>query len=154
MSRLLVLSDSHGNSTRLQKILDNVDDYQYIIHCGDGAHDLLNCVVPKGVKKIQVLGNVDLWRDLPFEREEIFEINNFRFLITHGDLYNVKNGYGLLTDILAERECHGVFFGHTHIKYYFHENFYYFNPGPSSHGVFGIVDVKDNLTFTHYKIDE
>jgi putative phosphoesterase len=154
MTRLLVVSDSHGNFTRLQKILDEAEDYNYIIHCGDGASDLMNCTIPSGVKKIQVLGNVDLWREYHFEREEILEIEIFRFLITDGDLYNVKSDYEQLIFESKKKKCNGVFFGHTHIKNFSEfDDVVLFNPGPSSHGVYGIVELASEPLFSHYKID-
>ena len=57
--RILVVSDSHGARKHLQKIIDRERTFDYLIHCGDGAHDLEHVRLPQGVTVLSVAGNMD-----------------------------------------------------------------------------------------------
>ena len=87
--KILVLSDSHGKVDFVRKICGMHKDADYIFHAGDGVYDLF-AASENGAKRVRVCGNCDYFAtDLP--DDEIIRIENFTFLLTHGDNYGVKS---------------------------------------------------------------
>ena len=110
--KILVLSDSHGNVSKMEKavIAENPD---YIIHLGDLTKDAyaLKGLFPS-IPFIGVPGNCDYESEKPNELLE--EIEGIRFLILHGHTRNVKYGLMSLMMLALEKEARIVLFGHTH----------------------------------------
>ena len=78
--KIVVISDSHGNSIGIDKIFQNIK-FDYLFYLGDGLNDLGNYIFLDNV--FAVSGNCDFFSDYPNERE--FNLNNIKFLITHGN---------------------------------------------------------------------
>jgi len=148
--KILVVSDSHNNYKKLEAIIKEEAPFDYIVHCGDGAGDLLHIDLPWGVNVIRVLGNVDVMRGCDFDRCDLIVVNQKKIYVTHGDLFHVKND---CTEILLEGERKGadvILFGHTHIQFQGGGSPVLFNPGYSAKGFYGIVEVGDSeITFYH-----
>lgn len=118
---ILVLSDSHGNSKNVKRILELCHDTDMIVHLGDGAADLSK-LLPDNYEKPLVLieGNGEYYgwvgadRRYRPKRTETVEFEGKRVFMTHGHLYDVKYG---LERIAARAYADGadiVLFGHTH----------------------------------------
>lgn len=108
--KILVMSDTHGDSHVIEKVKGFYPEIDVVIHCGDSelpfSHEAL-----KGVKKVR--GNCD--RETAFPEEEIFTVNDVTIFVTHGHLFNVKNSILSLTYRAKEVDAQIVCFGHSHI---------------------------------------
>jgi uncharacterized protein len=148
-SKILVMSDSHGNRDIVSRIIKHENPLEFIVHCGDGAGDLFFAEIPEGVKVIKVTGNVDLYGNLDMERIEIFTIDSLRIMVAHGDQFRVQDDYAGLIQEAAKRGVDLVFFGHTHKKHLSGNRPVIFNPGAANRGMYGIVTLGENVEFSH-----
>lgn len=119
--KLLICSDSHNNSiTKLP-----LDDYDYIIHCGDLKNSDLDYfkLYPN---LYYVKGNCD-YNEYPIYLK--LKLANLNIFITHSNLYNTKYSYDdLIQNTVNKYDL--VLFGHTHKQICFKvENTIYINPG-------------------------
>ncbi len=150
-TKLLVISDSHGNSFKIEQALERERPVDWIVHCGDGAGDLAHVPVHRGVNIIRVLGNVDTWRGYDYERSVVQQIEGVTVMVVHGDLFRVQDGFGVLE---REAEKHGaglVLFGHTHVKLLRNGNPVLFNPGTVSKGTYGVILIEDGQMEFHHR---
>lgn len=110
--RILIISDTHGNSSLAFKACDMAEPFNVLIHLGDGGDDavLLQHVLDQEV--IHVAGNCDPGSTAP--REQLWECEGKKLLLVHGDAYGVKNGLGRLERRAIEVGADAVLFGHTH----------------------------------------
>jgi putative phosphoesterase len=110
--RILVISDTHGNSSLAYHVCQLAAPFDFLIHLGDGADDaaLLRDVLDVDV--INVAGNCDLGSAAP--RELLWECEGKSLLMLHGDACGVKYGLGTLEKRAMEVGAAAVLFGHTH----------------------------------------
>ena len=115
MYRIIVVSDTHRHLDHIIRVLDNIREFDMIIHLGDNTADAreLRTVYPD-VKFLAVQGNTDLpSREFPVEIFE--EIEGVPMLMTHGHIYGVKGGTERIYYRGMELGAEVVMFGHTHI---------------------------------------
>ena len=111
MKKIVVLSDTHGNFSAIDKILPIMKESDYVFHLGDYQRDIfayrreLNCEI------ISVKGNCD-----GGGQEILTEIEGVKILIVHGDIYGVKCSLDRLYYHAKEIGANVVFYGHTHIS--------------------------------------
>ncbi len=148
-SKILVISDSHGNRDIVSRIIKHENPLDFIVHCGDGAGDIFHAEIPEGAKVIKVMGNVDLSRNYDMERVEIFTADSLRIMVAHGDQFRVQDDYTGLIREAGKRGADLVFFGHTHKKHLSGDRPVIFNPGPVNRGMYGIVTLGENVEFSH-----
>lgn len=120
MLRLCVISDNHGTSTPIKKILSDNPACDYYFHLGDSN------MTDKDLEPfISVLGNCDYF---DFPKQRIIEIADHRILLIHGNGYTWS--MNIFADKAKEEKVDTVFFGHTHI---FTDDYYngirFINPG-------------------------
>jgi uncharacterized protein len=122
--RLGVISDTHGFlDARVAEIFKGVD---HILHAGDvGPHELLvklQTVAPVTA----VLGNTDMFIDLKLT--ELARLDGRKFMIHH-----IVDPLALSAELQAEimeAKPDAVIFGHTHRRFFGHQNGTMFlNPG-------------------------
>ena len=115
MTRLVLLSDSHGRKTEFEEICKLHPEASRFIFLGDGAGEFeqLKAEHPDW-PLIGVKGNCDLGSDLPRDLELI--IDGKRLFCTHGNGYAVKSGTWMLADEAKARGCAAAFYGHTHTQ--------------------------------------
>lgn len=108
--KILVMSDTHGDSHVIEKVKGFYPEIDVLIHCGDSelpySHDAL-----VGMKKVR--GNCD--REKAYPEEEIIIVNDVRIFVTHGHLFNVKSSILSLSYRAKELDAQIVCFGHSHI---------------------------------------
>lgn len=110
--KILVVSDTHGRSSELKKVLYKVKPIDTLIHCGDVEGD------ENYIREIAecpcyfVRGNNDFFSDLP--REEVFSLGDYKVMVTHGHLYGVSMDTTMLREEARSRGVQIVMFGHTH----------------------------------------
>lgn len=127
MTRILVVSDSHGVIDNMVKAVDNTMP-DIIIHLGDCWQDgiKLRLLFPDILIE-QVDGNCGSRGEV---RERILLIEDKRIFICHGHDYSVKMGYSRLLQAAKQRNADVVLCGHTHrICQDYYDNMAVLNPG-------------------------
>jgi uncharacterized protein len=154
MRKILVVSDSHGNYSKLARIIDLEYPFDCLVHCGDGVNDLFHVGIPDEVSVVRVCGNIDLARCVDFERIVLFEAGTTRLMVTHGDQFGVHIDYGPIEREGRKRKADAVLFGHTHVAYHRKGKPALFNPGPANSGMYGLVIIGDSLSFSHGRLED
>lgn len=144
--RLLIVSDTHRDYNTLDKAILEQPRAEVVIHLGDGADDV-DIVKAKYQDKmfIQVKGNCDFNSELPIYRN--FIIENTKFFITHGHMYNAKFDINRMCMAARENNADILLFGHTHIPFEtYEEKLHIMNPGSLTgiYGTYGIIDIEKN----------
>lgn len=144
--KLLIVSDTHGDSEALETLVQQYKNFDYLIHLGDHFWDVDKLDFPGNVCVVK--GNTDLRYQA--DNELVLEILNRKILLTHGHQYHVKYGLNKLYYSALEKNVDIVFFGHTHMS---HEEEYdgilFFNPGSltrpriSANGSYGLVEISE-----------
>jgi len=130
--KVIVFSDSHGQTNAMLDIMSKYQDVDKIIHLGDLVKDAerLEYEYPD-IETICVAGNNDWYSEEPTER--LIELSGIKLFITHGNSYGVKNALSKITDRAKQLEAGIVLFGHTHIPYESYTgNILLINPGSIS----------------------
>jgi len=148
--KILVVSDSHRRLDNLVKAYEK--ENPDIVICG-GDYDIdgeeLSFIYPDS-KYIIVSGNCDyFYSNYPNELKVVIE--NFKFFVTHGNIYRVKSEYDFIYKKGEELGCDIVIFGHTHRQYLdTTKKVKLFNPGAMIDGEYGIITIEDNkMEFFH-----
>ncbi len=135
---ILIISDSHGNITNLQKILKQFGPTSdALIFCGDGANDLTLCLNEAFNKKTEenfippvvafVRGNGDPsfvpadfnpesemeWH-LHFPDSQILEAAGQKIYFSHGHIQGVYFDYSVISNEAEKNNCGIIIHGHTH----------------------------------------
>lgn len=115
MYRIIIVSDTHRHLEHIVRVLDNINEFDMIIHLGDNVCDAVQ--LGKLYNKAEVLsvrGNTDFVS--PNAQDEIFkEIEGVPFFMTHGHIYGVKGSTDRICYRGAELGAKVLLFGHTHI---------------------------------------
>ena len=146
-ARLLVISDSHGNSGILCDIIKRYGkDCDAFIFCGDGLGDLAALFSQAGSDKELAAaipevsafarGNCDPgeypvgWKRLRAPIEQELTVNGHRLMIVHGHAHGVDFGMERLGLEMKLNGCDCAFYGHTHVAAFEQEGeFKFVNPG-------------------------
>lgn len=111
MSKVLVISDSHGLTNELIRIKEkHKDEVNLLLHCGDSE---LSANDPALDGFIVVRGNCDF--DEKFPEESVQTVGDTNIMITHGHRYQVKSTLTSLSYRALELDAKIVCFGHSHI---------------------------------------
>lgn len=144
--RIVVVSDTHGNTWRLQEVLTQQPKADMFIHLGDGVWDVDEASPGNPARMfLRVSGNCDFGSDFPSEGETVAE--GKRIFYTHGHLYYVKFGMSRITDEAVSRGADILLFGHTHVPVAEYTNgLYIMNPGSLGHPdggnpTYGVIDI-------------
>ena len=114
MTKLLILSDSHGSTQAVRRILAAEKDAGAVIFLGDGLHDLeLALTEAPKTRVYSVAGNCDFGALEPLDGLAAFD--GVVIFYTHGHMYGVKYDLDTLADAAAARGAEVALFGHTHI---------------------------------------
>ena len=105
MTRILVFSDTHGSTSKVNSII-RTTPHDLVIHLGDHHDDL--------PEALSVKGNCD---GLGAPLEQIQEIEGLHFFLCHGHRYNLKGNKKELALIAKSLGCDVALFCHTHKKY-------------------------------------
>lgn len=127
MKSIIAFSDSHGYRLpeRFVQILDETD---YIFFLGDGLQGLSNLFVKDNFYAVK--GNCDY---LPFDEELEVQVEDIKFLLTHGNRQNARHDHLNLLYRGKETNADCVLFGHTHISSIeFTDGIHLINPGSIS----------------------
>jgi len=149
--KILVVSDTHGNTDKLSMAIKSCEPFDIFIHGGDGIRDIGSVNIPDGVVVTAVRGNTDINSPVDFEELLLENIDGRRVAVTHGHRFNVKAGTSLLLAEAKRLGADAAFFGHTHARHISAGKPLLFNPGSLSDNSYGIVDTsgKGDWVFTH-----
>lgn len=113
MRKILVVSDTHGYTGNLEKVMRNNRNVDLMIHLGDVCNDENDILARAHYPVKFVRGNNDWSYSLP--DKAIMQMDGHKIFATHGHNYNVY--YGIERLILAglEQDCDIIMFGHTHV---------------------------------------
>ena len=130
--KILIVSDTHGRDTNLEKVLEMEKPLDMLIHLGDveGSEEYIKVIAECPCEMVG--GNNDFFSDLPRELE--IDIEGRSVLLTHGHYYYVSLGTETLLEEGTYRGKNIVMFGHTHRPYLdISENMVVLNPGSLSY---------------------
>lgn len=102
-----VMSDSHGNTAMVQKVLKRMGRMDMLFHLGDRYGDLWE------PGAICLRGNCDFEAEAPLFWSGTVE--GVGIYATHGHLYRVKWGTDKLVEAARQNGWRLVLYGHTHI---------------------------------------
>ena len=138
--RIVVVSDSHGNSNNLRRALLNQPSAELVIFLGDGEWDFKHVGTDK--PSIAVKGNCDWGSDLP--AFAVTQEKGYTIYCTHGYAENVKYGEERLMERAREYRAHIALYGHTHnpvTKY--EDGLWLVNPGSIYDGSYAVIDLTE-----------
>jgi uncharacterized protein len=147
--KLVVVSDSHGNTAALANILEREKPFDFLVHCGDGARDLAHLALPGGAALVRVSGNVDRAYGIELPVREFLQVQGFHVMATHGDRQRAHTDLAGLYDEAKTYRADIVLFGHTHLRYLGGERPWLFNPGAAQQGLYGVIVITDRVEFFH-----
>ena len=113
MKRILIVSDSHGNSKGVNELAPLVAENDFVIHLGDGASDMREIRDMYPEKVYACAGNCDFFSPLPTDGE--LEIEQLKIYFCHGHKYGVKTDLSALVQEGKKRGADIVLYGHTHV---------------------------------------
>ena len=132
--RVIVISDTHGNYSALEKVLMRNTDADWFIHLGDGERELDRFVTSHpelSQKIIHVAGNCDYNSLSP--DYFVLPVIGHNILATHGHLYGVRSSMERLKMLARANKCDIILFGHTHERFeHTEEGIRIMNPGSAS----------------------
>lgn len=110
--KILIVSDSHGRTNYLEKVMNKIGTIDLLIHLGDieGSEDYIEAISDCDV--IMISGNNDYFASL--EREKLIEVGKYKIFLTHGHMYQVNFGTEMIKGKARELGAQIVMFGHTH----------------------------------------
>ncbi|MBO4572841.1 MAG: metallophosphoesterase [Clostridia bacterium] len=111
MKTAIVISDTHGNTADIKKLIPLIEENDYLFHLGDGLSDLK--VLPEHLlsKVISVVGNCDPSFG---DAETVRIIEGVKVFLTHGHDYGVKGSKSRLLARGKSLCANACFFGHSH----------------------------------------
>jgi len=113
--KVLVISDTHGRTDNLDKILPLVKPLDQLIHLGDVGRDVEYIEVIAECPCCFVSGNNDFYSTLP--RERLIKLNGVPIFLTHGHYYYVNSRKDFVRSAAVQRGAKIALFGHTHVPY-------------------------------------
>ena len=149
--KIIVVSDTHGNSSSLERVMKLNRDADVVVHCGDSRGEMADIKMKYPDKMYyEVKGNCDLGSTLPLTLT--FSLDGFTFMVTHGHAYNVKFGTEGLAHAAKEAGADVAFYGHTHIADdSVIDGVRVFNPGACGGwgATFGVVETRSGQLLTN-----
>ena len=146
--RVIVFSDSHGNTRCMDRAIAAIGDFDAIIHLGDIERDVRYLQQNYGQYPLYaVLGNNDFFSSRPAEMT--VELGGARLYLCHGHTKGVRSGHTGLIAAAQARGCGAALYGHTHVPMDAREDgILIFNPGSCSqprrgNPSFGVLEIEN-----------
>jgi putative phosphoesterase len=149
--RIIVISDTHGSISDAEYAINSNKEAGMMIHLGDNYRDAVRLADKFPELRVEyVQGNCD-YASEGVMKEKLLEIDGFRFFITHGHYYSVKQTYKKLYQRASELGADIVLTGHTHSPCIDSENgIILLNPGSTSNprgsafGSYAVLEITSN----------
>jgi len=110
--KILLLSDTHGDLSKVYEIYEKQNNIDLIIHCGDYQKDAYELEDTLCVPVVSVKGNCDGGQQID---RQIVETPYGNILVTHGHTEGIDFGYDRLLYTAEAEGCFAACFGHTHV---------------------------------------
>ncbi len=152
MTRIAVISDSHGGTVRLSMFAELVhkEHFDAIIHLGDGQGDAKWLKKNVDVPIHFVAGNCDWHSDAP--REARLSFDGIRILAVHGDKYDVKFDLSTLSYYAEDISAQLALYGHTHRAFAGYVGcILMVNPGALKDGRYAVVEIQNGQIIPYLK---
>lgn len=169
--KMIVISDTHGRSYRIDEVLKRNADCDAVLFLGDGLRDFQSDRI-RGFRAVR--GNCDGYSFLTNEdtpTELMLTLDGFKILMMHGHTKNVKSGIMTALAYAYSKGADVLLYGHTHVpdeRYYpvgselggitIERPMYAFNPGSLGEAgwgepTFGVIQTKNGqILFSHGKL--
>jgi putative phosphoesterase len=110
--KILIVSDSHGKDSNLEKVIEKVKPIDLMIHLGDfeNSEEHIRAIAPCPVEMVS--GNNDYYTDV--DRDKIITLGNYVVFMTHGHRHGVNYGTDRIKEMGMINGANMVIFGHTH----------------------------------------
>ncbi|MDO4681049.1 MAG: metallophosphoesterase [Aerococcus sp.] len=110
MSKIVIVSDNHGDQEILKMIVErHQDEATAFIHCGDSEGNVED---PIWQSFTVVQGNMD-FADFPLA--EVVSVPEGKIMVTHGHRFDIKRDLNVLASYSKEAGCEVACFGHSHV---------------------------------------
>ncbi|MDY6342656.1 MAG: metallophosphoesterase [Lachnospiraceae bacterium] len=111
--KIFIISDTHGDNSKIKKIGTLYGTPDALIHAGDfdGTEQYYENYI--GCPTFMVAGNNDFSRSLP--KELVFTLCGHTFFLTHGHRYSVRYGDEDAVEAARENGADILVYGHTHV---------------------------------------
>lgn len=146
--RILVISDSHGRTSEIEKVIEAHADIKHIFFLGDCVRDVEDLRYIYSNRSFHIVeGNCDGYTE--YKSADTVVLNSKRIFFTHGHTYSVKLGMERLNEAARAFNADLVLYGHTHIaKTEYADGVYFVNPGSISSGrsggaAYAVIDLSD-----------
>ncbi|HYF91574.1 MAG TPA: metallophosphoesterase [Symbiobacteriaceae bacterium] len=152
MVRVAVVSDTHGDLSRLGQVQQKLGKVDWLLHAGDFLRDAQPVARQLGVdpgRVRAVIGNCD--HHLMEPLQDLFAIEGVSFLLVHGHYYGVKSSLDRMYYKALEAGVRVAVFGHSHVPVSRdEEGLLLFNPGslsmpriPKTPPTCGLLEIQD-----------
>ncbi len=145
--KILVMSDSHGRTKNVHKIIEKEENLDMIIHLGDEYSDFEEIQSVYDITSHGVKGNTDYFCDGPLHK--VIELMDKKIFICHGHKYGVKSNLDMLRSLAEENGFDIVLYGHSHVPHIEEKSVFILNPGSISqprtepHPSYAILEITD-----------
>lgn len=144
MTKILVISDSHGRKDLVSRVVKEHFDSNFIFHLGDFSQDMWDFAYEENIYVVK--GNMDPF--LPkadYAKEEIFvDTENIKIWLLHGHRYEAHFSTQKMLDKAIKNGLQLVCYGHTHKAEFQEKNgVYFFNPGALKSGEYGLIFIEN-----------
>ncbi|MBR5472585.1 MAG: YfcE family phosphodiesterase [Clostridia bacterium] len=147
--RMVVISDSHGHGSVVDRIIRKEKDANVVVFLGDVTSDIEDFTYEYTDKKFYIVsGNCDLFSSYPYST--VANVSGVNVFITHGHSLGVKGGLGNLIRAAKQSDCKIALYGHTHVSNIKYEDgLYIVNPGSCARSrdggnSYAIIDIREN----------
>lgn len=110
--KVLIVSDSHGRTHNLERVIEKVQPIDLLIHLGDFESSAEHIISMAPCRVELVSGNNDYFDNV--EKEKVIQVGNYTIFITHGHRYGVNFGTDRIKEVARQLGANIVMFGHTH----------------------------------------
>jgi putative phosphoesterase len=127
--RILVISDTHGRQSVIEKAIEAQKEARHIFFLGDCLSDIedLQYIYTDRIFHT-VCGNCDYGSMQ--KAADLAVINGVKILFTHGHAYSVKGGLTRLKERALAEGATLALYGHTHVaNIQYEDGVYFVNPG-------------------------
>ena len=133
---ILVISDTHGRSDRISRLLAHVKSAEALIFLGDGLADLDAAMKDSCIPVLSVRGNCDFFAHQHIPLESTVTLEGVRIYLHHGHETGVKHGCVGALARATQMSADVCLFGHTHEAHLSYADYHgdsrricLFNPG-------------------------
>ena len=148
--QIVVISDSHGHGTVVDKIIRKESAAEIVVFLGDVVGDIEDLQYEYTDKKFVIVsGNGDFFSTAPYT--SVFKVGDIGVFATHGHTLRVNYGPGELIKAAKQSDCKVALYGHTHVPYIGYEDgVHIVNPGSCSRtrdgksNSYAVIDIRDN----------